>query len=149
MLKSLCIRGELQIVLSRTTRQPSNVSFNSPSPFIPLLPLKQLPTEVNLNCIFPFQAYSSVYVMILTREINTCKSNWQAIAVVRVENAPIDKFVSIANDVSGRNVVQLISVIAAAIWILKEFAEIIKMETRTQSIPSRQSPRWIWTTSRA
>ena len=68
---NLLIRWQFVVLSARATRQSTNMTFNSPTPFITLLPFEKLSTKVNFKLAFPFYSNCGVYVEVGSRNINT------------------------------------------------------------------------------
>ena len=82
----------------------------------------------------------------MTGQVNTRECRRQALTVVGVKYGACLELVGAADGVSWVDAGYGIGVVASAVGILEEFAEIVEMETGAHSVPSRETPYWVRST---
>ena len=103
-------------------------------------------SEVNLKVTNAFDTYRGEDIILLSWHIYSSESVREAHAVVSVEKHPSGEFVSTSNGIAVVDPPNGVCVITPTIAILKELAEIIKMETGAEPIPAWKSPGRVRTT---
>jgi len=129
---------------SGATSHPSNMAFYSPGPFVPFLPSKHFPAKVYLEVTISFHPNCSENILILARKIDTIESRWKAYAIVCIKQGPSLEFVPTPDCVSWVDAIYSVCVVASAIRVLEELAEVIEVKSSAHSVPTWKTPGGIW-----
>lgn len=114
--------------------------LNPPRPFAPLFPPKILTSKINLKVAMAFHAYRGEHIVIMPGEIYSREGRGQAHAVVREEQRPRGELVPTPNGIARVDASHIVGVVAPAIGVLEELAEVVQMEPGAESVPAGQPP---------
>jgi len=133
---------QLLVTRSRSSCQPPNVTFNSPSPFIPFFPPEEFTAKVHLELTLALDANRRKDIICLSGKVDPTEGVRQTDSVVRVEEISCGELVATSNGVTGRDGGQrgLGVVVTPAIWIFEELAEVVKMQPCTKTVPAWKAP---------
>jgi len=139
------IRWQPFILTGSAPNHVTDMPNDPPSHVIPLFPLEIRRAKVHLNLVRAVETNCGVYVIVHTGHVDPHEGVRQAMAVVGEEECAGPELVSASDDIAwGNSRKPWRVVVATAVRILKKFAQIVKVESGAEAIPSGHAPTWVW-----
>lgn len=145
----LVIRRQLVTCPAWPSRQCSNMSLHTPCPFVPLLPPEYVSPEVHFKLTRALHADRGIHIVCSAGEVHARERIREAHAVVGKEHGAERKRVTQPDGVSRDDACEEWGVVATAVGVFEELAEVIQVQACTETVPAWETPGRIWPTCRA
>ena len=129
-------------MLDRGASNIARTPLDTPRPLIGRLPHKDIASEVDLHIARALHPDRRKHVVVVLRHEDARERGWKRYTVVGEEQTPAGELVAAADDVARAEAREDAAgvVVASAVWIFKEFAEVIEVEGGGEAIPAWVPP---------